>query len=244
MSCLGPTYNPQPPREWYRYNTPCISLLNSETLKNAETIAMLAKGNILQYKKNSASITKNQRYAQIAKGSWTNRNTTWATQSDTYTNPNTTSLQRVGYTGSVDGVNTIFDPRICPPFIPVIIDDVLPDIGKDGTESPIIPPLPKRKPHPINPVLPPIIPEPIIPDEIIPDGGSLVCNTVENICTGEIISKIRNPICYPTSDSDVPGRIQLLCYNDGLPTYYPKTKLTYGNSNNKWPVNAKFIFSA
>lgn len=76
MSCLGPTYNPRPPREWSRFSTPCTALTSSITPQNAYNLAMLAKGNVLQYKKNSSNITKNQRYSQIARGSWTNRNTT------------------------------------------------------------------------------------------------------------------------------------------------------------------------
>jgi hypothetical protein len=60
--------------------------------------AVLYKGNILQYKNNSAGLTKKQIYAQIARGMWTNRTTSWATQTQTYTNPNTKSLKRVNYT--------------------------------------------------------------------------------------------------------------------------------------------------
>ena len=61
----------------------------------ANEIAMLNKGNVLQYKKNSSNLTKKQQYALIAKGKWVNRKT-WATQSAKgYTNPNTMNLQRV-----------------------------------------------------------------------------------------------------------------------------------------------------
>ena len=41
MSCLGPNYNPNPPREWSRYKPRC---LNNEA--NAQ---MYMKANILQY---------------------------------------------------------------------------------------------------------------------------------------------------------------------------------------------------
>ena len=242
MSCLGPTYNPQPPREWYRFSTPCTALTSSVTPQTAYNLAMLAKGNVLQYKKNSSNITKNQRYSQIARGSWTNRNTTWATQSATYTNPNTSSLKRNGYSGSVDGVNTIYDPRICRPPIIIPINNPLPTPGTDGIESPPVPPQPLNPPGTPADIDP--LPAPIIPELVIPDVGTLVCNVVENFCTGQIINKTKQNFCNPTSSSDVPGPIRLLCYNSGLPTYYPKTKLTYGNSNNKFPVNAKFIFPA
>jgi len=61
----------------------------------ANEIAMLNKGNVLQYKKNSSNLTKKQQYALIAQGKWVNRKT-WATQSAKgYTNPNTMNLQRV-----------------------------------------------------------------------------------------------------------------------------------------------------
>lgn len=73
MSCLGNKYNPIPTKEWYRYENRCtydttapsgtvvyVPLLkqyvSSEAL--AYELAVLKKGNVLQYKKNSANITK------------------------------------------------------------------------------------------------------------------------------------------------------------------------------------------
>lgn len=239
MSCLGPNYNPVPPREWARYNTPCT--LGSISPFEAYNLAVLAKGNILQYKNNSATITKQQRYAQIAKGAWTNRTTTWASQTQTYTNPNTASLKRVNYTGSADGVNSKLDPRICPPPVPIITYSELPGLGTGGKQSPIIPPKPPKPPVP-SPNIPLQPPAPIAPTLVIPDGGSLQCNIVENICTGQLYNKFTIQNCHPTSASDVPGPIIYLCYDsNGLPTYYPKTKRIFGNSTDSWPVNAKFI---
>jgi hypothetical protein len=57
---------------------------------------MLEKANVLQYKKNSAQLTKSQKYALIARGKWINRTKTYATQSDICSNPNTNSLRREG----------------------------------------------------------------------------------------------------------------------------------------------------
>jgi hypothetical protein len=57
---------------------------------------MYVKGNVLQYKKNSSSLTKQQKYSLISKGMWVGKKS-YATQSETYTNPNTTSLLRVNY---------------------------------------------------------------------------------------------------------------------------------------------------
>lgn len=106
MSCLGKNYNPVPTKEWYRFENQCV--YNTQSLgsffknkKTAEENAVLYKGNILQYKNNSANLTKKQIYAQMARGMWTNRTTSWATQSATYTNPNTKSLKRVNYTEKI-----------------------------------------------------------------------------------------------------------------------------------------------
>ena len=190
MSCLDPSYNPNPPRLWTRFENSCIFDTTSVPNYGADTnkLTMLYKGNILQYKKNSSNITKAQRYGQIARGMWTNRTTTWATQSQTYTNPNTQNLKRVNYS--------------------------------------------------------------TIPNTNIPDGGVLICGTGTDTDTGTgtdtdktMIDVLTNR-CNPTSASDVPGPITELCYNDGQQTYYPKTKLTYGTSGNKWPVNYKIVKSA
>jgi hypothetical protein len=58
----------------------------------------LYKGNILQYKGNSFRLTKRQKYSQIAKCIGPNRTKVFATQTQKYTNPNTTGLLRVNYT--------------------------------------------------------------------------------------------------------------------------------------------------
>lgn len=108
----GLKYNPIPPRVWSRVQDPCVYTVDStyesvyvpltkQTIPLAQANyqeKLYYKGNILQYKNNSSNLTKNQIYSQMAKGKWTNRTKTWATQSDTYTNPNTTSLKRVGST--------------------------------------------------------------------------------------------------------------------------------------------------
>ena len=251
MSCLGPKYSPIPTREWTRFENRCIYNVVSTDYRAA---AMLKKGNILQYKKNSANYTKAQIYSKIATGMWTNRTTTWAAQSETYTNPNTASLKRVNYTNiNISGpipVPTV-EPLTCSVpsnnNIPSNNNPIIPSDNHpivDPVPSPIIPELGPL----INPVESPIIPN-IQPAAIpaiivIPDAGSLLCNISENICTGEIYKVTKSQNCYPTSDSDVPGRIEYLCYDNSLPTYYPKTKLTYGTSGTKWPQGAKIIRSA
>jgi hypothetical protein len=189
-------YLPRPPRAWTRVNNRCTY----DTEYNEgydplifQRVAQINKGNVLQYKKNSSHLTKNQRYSQIAKGLWTNRTKTWATQSDIYTNPNTTSLKRVAY-----------------------VEYSRPDV-KD----------------PFN-----------CPNANFKDGGTLICGTYQNPCTGEISERTITPKYFPSSDSDVPGRIKLLYWDPKLQTWYPKTRLTMNNSGNKWPVNYKLFTSA
>jgi hypothetical protein len=250
MSCLAPNYNPRPPREWGRYENPCAYIDNAVDIQPelVYKLEVLKKGNILQYKINSSNITKQQRYAQIARGLWTNRTTTWATQTQSYTNPNTNSLRRSNF----QNFNTVTlaptsAPITCPaPVVPT--NYALPPVnggsGSSGPNpAPVIPPPPNHGSS-NNPVLPPIIPVTEPEPVIIPDGGSLICNVSENICTGEIYDITSNQFCYPTTDSDVPGPVIYLCYNDGLPTYYPRVRRAFASSGSKWPVGNKLYFSA
>jgi hypothetical protein len=156
----------------------------------AEELAMLNKGNVLQYKKNSSNLTKKQQYALIAQGKWVNHKT-WATQSASgYTNPNTKRLQRV---------NSV---------------DVAIDVGG---------------------------PQPII----IQDLGNLVCGTLEDLETGEVIFRQpANDFCFPTYCSDVPGPITDLCWNDGIVPWFPRTRTTMPVSGDKFPINATLLSAA
>jgi hypothetical protein len=200
-------YNPIPPRVWSRVQNPCSVIAyknddpgaNSNFARAVYEKQMLLKGNILQYKKNSSNLTKKQRYTQIAKGMWTNRTKTWATQSDTYTNPNMTSLLRVNYT-ILDPSNNAFSSRANP-------------FGCPTTE--------------------------------IRDGGNLVCNVVVDPCSQEVIKRSRSQqLCNPTTDSDVPGQIQQLCWNDGTQTWYPRQRYIMPTSGTKWPQGYKGFVSA
>lgn len=106
------SYLPNPPRVWSRvqnqctytstdfsYNQVYIPLTNqivSPAQANYED-KLIYKGNILQYKGNSSQLTKKQKYSQLSKGFGPNRTKVFATQSQTYTNPNTNGLARVNY---------------------------------------------------------------------------------------------------------------------------------------------------
>ena len=266
---------PRPPRVWSRVQGIC-STLPVDTIGPLEagTIAMASKVNVLQYKKNSSNITKQQRYSQIAKGMWTNRNTTWASQSVTTTMPNTLSLKRVNYkTIYLDNGAPANLPITCPtPTTPTIPNKLPtnPNINRSiqlndtqfGIITPACPvyvippgppiyivggPYPEVPKKPVDPIIIPVLPyikpplEPV-PRVVIPDGGNLICNISENICTGQILSATpANDNCNPSSASDVPGPIIPLCYNDALPTYYPRQRYIMTNSGNKFPEGYKFM---
>lgn len=187
MSCLGPLYNPRPPRAWSRVQI-CSLNLNGNFDPTQEI--MRNKGNVLQYKKNSSNLTKQQKYSQIAKGMWTNRTKTWASQTQTSSNPNTNSLLRVDY-----------------------LETNIPTL------------------------------DPFCPNSTIKDGGKLLGNTVVNQCTGDIILQTITEKCYLTTDSNVPGPIEKLCWNNEQ-TWYPKQRLNMNNSGNKWPQGYKGFVSA
>ena len=264
MSCFNNCYLPQPPRAWSRVQNSCSVVTDTDNnglvidpytkqlvprIVLAERIAMLNKGNVLQYKANSSNLTKSQKYSKIAKGQWINRNTTWATQSTRgYTNPNNTSLKRSGnvvniaidpITGAIIGPTTA--PITCPqPFN--IINEGLPfNINVSDVKEPNIPPL--IEPTPGSETFPFIIPDAVVEPIVIQDEGILICSVKENVCTGETKSSLSQQLCHPTTASDVPGPIQDLCWNDGTQTWYPRQRYIMTNSDNKWPVNA-LLFSS
>jgi hypothetical protein len=213
------SYNPKPTRVWSRVQNQCTFTNNNsdnsvflpltgKTGTQAEADyqkQMLQKGNILQYKKNSSNLTKNQRYSQICKGAWTNRTKSYATQTQTYTNPNTSNLKQVNFI----------------------------NVPSNGVTTYV--------PGPFNFNIP--APNGCISDTI-KDGGSLLCNTVVNPCTDEVIETTKIVNCYPTYCSDVPGAIMDLCWDSKLDTWYPRQRLTMNNSTDKWPEGYKGFVSA
>lgn len=215
------SYNPNPTRVWSRVQDRCtyIDSSNNAAYQNVyvpltrKTVTLgqaiyqdklISKGNILQYKKNSSNLTKKQKYTQICKGMWTNRTKSYATQSQTYTNPNTSNLLQVNY-NSVPSTGTTY----------------------------INGPYKYNIPSPYGCV-----------STIIKDGGSLLCNTVANPCTNEVIETTKVLQCYPTSCSDVPGPEQLLCWDSQLNTWYPRQRYTMPTSGTGWPEGYKGFVSA
>ncbi len=215
------SYNPKPPRVWSRvqnrctfvddnsYNTAFIPL-TGKTVSQSEADyqkQQFYKGNVLQYKKNSSNLTKTQKYSQICKGAWTNRTKSYATQTQTYTNPNILNLQQVNYTSVPSNGVTTYIPGPFNFYIP----------APYGCTS-----------------------------NIIKDGGSLLGNTVVNPCSNEIVKTTINDgtLCFPNYCSDVPGKIQDLCWNSKMDTWYPRQRYIMPTSGTKWPEGYKGFVSA
>jgi hypothetical protein len=79
---------PFPTRTWFRAGgAPCSG--------TAATRALAKKTEVLQYKGNSAQLTQKQKWAQIAKGKSHNKKQSWASQTQTVTNPNVNNLPQV-----------------------------------------------------------------------------------------------------------------------------------------------------
>lgn len=125
-------YNPVPPRVWSRVQNPCtyvqpnsnyqeafIPLTGQIVSQNQANYEMkqLYKGNVLQYKSNSARFTKSQKYSRLARMMGPNRTKVFATQTQTYTNPNSTGMLRVGFTSYPFPNNIVNAPNnISGPF--------------------------------------------------------------------------------------------------------------------------------
>ena len=219
------SYNPVPTRVWSRVQNPCTFTVPGSTYSESyipltgQTVSqaqanyedkLLYKGNILQYKGNSSRLTKLQKYSQLAKGFGPNRQKVFATQSQTYTNPNTTGLLRVNFSTLPFPNQIVGAPNnISGPY-------------QYGVSNP-------------NGCL----------GASLQDGGSLVCGTLANPCTGQIIKSgaTSSIICNPSSDSDVPG-YSILCWDNKAQTLFPRSRYFMNNSGNKWPEGYKGLVSA
>jgi hypothetical protein len=249
MSCLGNKYNPIPPRKWTRYHNICSQPdAPNISIEEQLRLEMIRKGNVLQHKNNSSRWTKWQKHWYLSQRSFTS----WASQTQTVSNPNPDLLKRVNskyivspISSNIIDINTVTSIQninCIKDKIPIINN--LPDIGNDGEKQPDVPPPPPPDiENNTNNILP-IVDTDGTTMYVIEDGGTLICNKRVDPCTGQLLQEFRNRDCYPTTCSDVPGRIQELCWSGRVPTYFPKVKRTYGTSNNKWPINAKFIRAA
>ena len=218
------SYNPVPPRVWSRVQNQCTYTdasgnfdinynqvyipLTKQTVTQAQANyedKMIYKGNVLQYKGNSSRLTKSQKYTQLAKGFGPNRTKVFATQSQTYTNPNITGLRRINYQTYPYSNQIVGAPN--NPSGPFQYNVQNPNDCSNNS---------------------------------IQDGGTLVCGTFANPCTGEIIKQgATSSIIYnPASASDVPGS-SVLFWDTQVQTWFPKPRYVMNNSTDKWPVNYK-----
>jgi len=115
---LNPGYNPVPTHIGYR-SANCDAIYTPGdivTPEAADLIQQQYKGNVLQYKENSANYSKSVIYSKIMKGQWSNRKRCFASQGVKYTNPNTRFFARTGETNILlNGVQTFY-PTTCPPY--------------------------------------------------------------------------------------------------------------------------------
>uniref|UniRef100_A0A6C0E482 Uncharacterized protein n=1 Tax=viral metagenome TaxID=1070528 RepID=A0A6C0E482_9ZZZZ len=256
MSCLGPNYLITTTPPWYRRRTVCtdpgniinrnedgtiyVPILKKKILITElyDEFAMYKKGNVLQhsYKHQTNKLTKNQIYALLAKKKWITRKN-FATQSETYTNPNSSFLKRVNYDviNAETGAQTT-ESITCPTFIPQPTPTVLPPNNNTPSVIPNILPPPPPTPSKHKFTLPDIKPVVDTPQNInIADGGSLVIGVIEDICTGKrkITCDFSPIVCFPSSYSDVPrinGVDKELCYTKGSRTWITKSGINTSRS--------------
>jgi hypothetical protein len=270
MSCFGPNYLISTTNPWYRRESVCTDFLAgylNENLNANGTIyipilkkdvlitqvynefQMYKKGNVLQYAHthHTNKLTKNQIYASIVQGKWISKKS-YATQTETYTNPNNNYLKRVNYDViNVDtGVQTT-EPITCPSNTPQTPANILPVNNNTPSVVPNILPPPPPTPSKNKFTLPDIVPVVDTPqNNNIPDGGNLVIGIIENICSGEskIVCNINPIVCFPSSFSDVPrenGIDKELCYIKGTPTWLPGSGINTSSAidGGQFPTNYK-----
>jgi hypothetical protein len=220
MECYNKCYLPIPPRDWSRVQNSC-SLDTDDNTSNG-LVKMPLTGEIV------STALLAEKYAMLNKGNVLQykANSSNLTKAQRYSkiakgqwiNRNTTwaTQSSRGYTNP----NTTSLKR-AGNVVNIAID---PNTGTiiGPTDAPI------TCPQDVNP-------DPIV----IPDGGVLICSIQENPCTGVIKQSLGQQLCHLTTDSNVPGTIQDLCWNDGTQTWYPRQRFQMSNSGNKWPVNAQ-----
>ena len=130
-ACGGVGYVPIPPRTWSRaqgnncpncasnYGYHVCSLSPGRVFSTYE-LDQRRKVEILKYKKNSAQMSRAQQYSMVSRNALT-RKKSWATQTQTYTNPNVNNLPEVqipinGVMSTV-GLQCIESVGVCVAFV-------------------------------------------------------------------------------------------------------------------------------
>jgi|UniRef100_A0A6C0CKD1 hypothetical protein len=88
---------PDPPRVWTRATTDCPDIdgegENMQPTSGGYNLSEKRKAEIFQYRNNNANMSSKQLYSRLARGIGRQRGSTFATQSDSYTDPNTKNLK-------------------------------------------------------------------------------------------------------------------------------------------------------
>lgn len=248
--CLARNYLPHPPRLWNRSISPCYLFIEAvdvfvpylkrsiPTSELGNVIAMFRKGNVLQYSANSSANTKNQTYSGIVKG-YKRRKKGWSTQTDSFTHPNISKLERINSTAISNNPGGSFFFPECSSKPPQVNPFPSPSPSTAPVNYPDVPDGKQIEPTngPISyPIVP--IPAPKKMDPSIVVGGNLISCTQEDLCSGKILTAlINNVTCNPTSDSNVPGPIINLCYPKNIPVTISRQRTKYVSNSTKWPVN-------
>ena len=159
---------------------------------SAEEVAMAEKKFILR--NSYTRLTNNQIYSQVVQGLWTNPKKGYASQTDTYTEPNTNVLKRTNYSflnlntgqqSSVKPDNGIIIPCIQPK--PAKPQPKLPANTSSGSSGNNKHTLPPPNPIPSSTVpkttLPKILPVAPVQSLVIPVNGRLNCAVTQSICS-------------------------------------------------------------
>ena len=162
--------------------------------QQATLSAQQQKGNVLQHRGNMAALTRNQRYAQAMRGVGCRRRRGWATQSSSAAGATNSNAQGLRRVGA----HRIAVSRTTGAILgPTALPLTCPGDSGSSSSSSV---------------------------EVILSGGTLVCGTYENPCTGAATARVARPsACHPASASNVPGDA-MLCWTTRTSTWIPRTR--------------------
>jgi len=165
---------------------PALYGVSAEELAMAEKIFILKNG--------KTRLTSNQVYSQVVQGLWTNPKKGYASQTDTYTEPNTNVLKRNNYsflnlnTGQQTATkpdNGIIVPCIKP--TPAKPQPKLPANAGSGSSGnnkhTLPPPTPPSSKTVSKTTLPKLLPVAPVQSLLLPVNGRLNCAVIESICS-------------------------------------------------------------
>jgi hypothetical protein len=217
-------YNPLPPRAWSRVQNPCTYTLDSSynsvyipLTKQTVSLAQADYETKLQYKGNILQYKNNSsRITKSQKYSQISKGL-WCNRKKVY------ATQGITYTNP----NTTGLLRVNYSTYPYPNQIV-------GAPNNISGPFQYNVPNPND-----------CSGNSIQDGGTLICGTYANPCTGQIIQQgaTSSVICNPSSASNVPGTT-ILCWNNKSQTWFHRSRYFMNNSTDKWPEGYKGFVSA